>query len=213
LLDISGEPVPMRNGGERVFPGDARYKDVNGDGVIDQYDIVYLGNSMPLVTGGGGLTLRYKNVSMSAFLHGRAGQKAVNQTRIDTENMFGVQNQSTAVLRRWRHEGDQTDIPRALYNKGYNYLGSDRFVEDASFLRLKTLTLKYSLPRKFLDRYGVERVDAYTTMYDLFTWTSYTGQDPEVPLSRDDGVAYLIAKDKSYTPKPVRIAFGLNLNF
>ncbi|GAO28402.1 TonB-dependent receptor [Geofilum rubicundum JCM 15548] len=213
IQDISGDPVLVRNGGDPVYPGDAKYQDVNGDGVIDQFDIVYLGNSMPAATGGAGLTVRYKSLTVNAFLHGRAGQKAVNQTRIDTENMHGVQNQSAAVLRRWRHEGDDTDIPRALYNKGYNYLGSDRFVEDASFLRLKTLSLKYSVPSKFLDRFGVERLDAYTTIYDIFTWTNYTGQDPEVPLSRDDGVAYLIAKDKAYTPKPVRIAFGINLNF
>lgn len=167
IQDISGDPVLVRNGGDPVYPGDAKYQDVNGDGVIDQFDIVYLGNSMPAATGGAGLTVRYKSLTVNAFLHGRAGQKAVNQTRIDTENMHGVQNQSAAVLRRWRHEGDDTDIPRALYNKGYNYLGSDRFVEDASFLRLKTLSLKYSVPSKFLDRFGVERLDAYTTIYDI----------------------------------------------
>lgn len=213
ILNISGDPVYARNGSVRVYPGDAKYQDANGDGVIDQYDIVYLGNSMPIVTGGGGFMLRYKAVSLSAFFHGRAGQKVVNQTRIDTENMRGTNNQSTAVLKRWRHEGDDTNIPRALYDRGYNYLGSDRFVEDASFLRLKTLTLKYSFQKNFLKRLGIEKLDAYSTIYDLYTWTKYTGQDPEVSLSTDSGVAYLIAKDKSFTPKPVRVAFGLSMSF
>lgn len=213
ILDISGAPVYINNGSTQVYPGDARYQDMNGDGVINQYDIVYLGNSMPTVTGGGGIALRYKAVSLSAFFHGRAGQKVVNQTRIDTENMYGTSNQSTAVLKRWRHEGDDTDIPRALYQRGYNYLGSDRFVEEASFLRLKTLTLKYSFPKRVLNKLGVAKLDTYTTVYDLYTWTNYTGQDPEVSLSTDDGVAYLIAKDKSYTPKPVRIALGLTISF
>ena len=65
-----------------------------------------------------------------------------------------MDNQSTAVLNRWRSEGDQTDIPRALYGMGYNYLGSDRFVEDATYVRLKTLTLCYNVPKKFLSKLG-----------------------------------------------------------
>lgn len=213
ILDISDKPVYIRNGDLRVYPGDAKYTDINGDGVIDQNDIVYLGNSMPIATGGGGVMLKYKNISMSAFFHGRAGQKVINQTRISTENMRGTANQSTAVLRRWRHEGDDTAIPRALYDTGYNYLGSDRFVEDASFLRLKTLTFRYQFPSNFLSRWLIERMEIYSTIYDLYTWTNYTGQDPEVSLSTQDGVAYLIARDRSYTPKPVRVAFGLNIAF
>ena len=213
IKDINGDPVIVRNGNEKVYPGDAQYKDMNGDGVIDQYDIVYLGNSNPLVTGGGGVTVTYKGISATAFFHGRAGQKVVNQMRINTENMYGTNNQSTAVLKRWRHEGDDTSIPRALYGKGYNYLGSDRFVEDASFLRLKTLTLKYSFPKEMVKKIGLNRAEIYTTTYDLFTWTNYTGQDPEVSLSKDDGVGYLIAKDNSSTPRSIRYALGISIGF
>ncbi|MBN1925646.1 MAG: SusC/RagA family TonB-linked outer membrane protein [Prolixibacteraceae bacterium] len=213
IKNIQGEPVEMKNGNVTVYPGDAKYLDRNGDGIIDQYDIVYLGNSNPVFTGGGGFTIRYKEFSFTAFLHGRAGQKVVNQTRIDTENMRGKDNQSTAVLRRWRQEGDDTTIPRALYDRGYNYLGSDRFVEDASFLRLKTMTLKYELPKNTIRKMNISRAEIYLTAYDLFTWTNYTGQDPEVSLSKDDGVAYLIAKDKSGTPKPVRFALGFTISF
>ena len=213
IKDISGNPVVMKNGNEKVYPGDARYKDRNGDGVINQYDIVYLGNSNPLFTGGGGFSVRYKNFSFTAFAHGRAGQKVVNQMRINTENMRGTNNQSNAVLKRWRHEGDDTTIPRALYGKGYNYLGSDRFVEDASFIRLKTITLKYNIPQKPLKNIKIEKAEVYLTAYDLITWTKYTGQDPEVSLSKDDGVGYLIAKDKSSTPKPIRFALGISINF
>jgi hypothetical protein len=205
--------VIIKNGSAQVYPGDAKYKDMNGDGIIDQYDIVYLGNSNPMFTGGGGVTVRYKAFTALVFFHGRAGQKVVNQMRIDTESMRGTNNQSTAVLKRWRHEGDDTQIPRALYNKGYNYLGSDRFVEDASFLRLQTLTLKYTLPKELSKRWKLERTEVYMTAYDLMTWTHYTGQDPEVSLSKDDGAAYLIAKDKSSTPKSVRFALGISISF
>lgn len=213
IRDINGQPVYMKNGSTRVHPGDAKYQDMNGDGVIDQYDIVYLGNSNPRFTGGGGFSVKYKSFTVNAFLHGRSGQKAVNQTRIDTENMRGKSNQSTATLRRWQKEGDMTEIPRALYDQGYNYLGSDRFVEDASFLRLKTVTLRYTLPKHVLNRLSLNRLDFWLTGYDLYTWTKYTGQDPEVSLGKDDGVAYQIAKDKSSTPKAQKFAFGFTLGF
>ena len=75
---------------------------------------------------------------------------------------------------------------------------------------MKTLTLKYSLPKLFLQKFGVTRVDLYTTAYDLWTITGYTGQDPEVGLSSN---IYLLAVDNAVTPKPVRFAFGISLNF
>lgn len=75
-------------------------------------------------------------------------------TRLNNESMYGINNQSTAVLRRWRNEGDMTEIPRALYGEGYNTLGSDRFVEDASYLRLQTLSLSYRLPKKSMQSLG-----------------------------------------------------------
>lgn len=213
IHDIGGKTVFMKNGTQRVYPGDAKYYDRTGDGIINQYDIVYLGNSNPVFIGGGGFTVKYKSFSATTFLHGRAGQKVVNQTRISTENMRGTNNQSLAVLKRWRHEGDDTQIPRALYDKGYNYLGSDRFVEDASFLRLKTVTVKYTLPRKFSKELKLDRAEVYLTAYDIYTWTNYTGQDPEVSLKTDDGAAYLIAKDNSSTPKAKRLAIGLSISF
>ncbi|MFD2036835.1 SusC/RagA family TonB-linked outer membrane protein [Belliella marina] len=210
IYDINGEPVFYQNGNRKVFPGDAKYEDVNGDGVIDQYDIVYLGNAMPMLTTGGGFNLRYKGWMLSTFLHGRLGQMVVNRTRIDTENMRGTGNQSTAVLRRWRHEGDDTEIPRALFGEGYNYLGSDRFVEDGSFVRLKMISLKYTLPKNILDKFKMERMDIFMTVQDVFTWTKYTGQDPEVPLSSN---IYMLSVDNASTPRPRRYALGINLNF
>jgi TonB-linked SusC/RagA family outer membrane protein len=210
VKDIYGDPVFIMNGNQKVYPGDAKYTDINGDGVIDQYDIVYIGNAMPLLNGGAGLNFRYKNWTLSTFFHGRYGQKIVNRNRINTENMYSTSNQSVAVLKRWRHEGDNTIIPRALYKRGYNYLGSDRFVEDGSFVRLKTISLKYTVPKLFLQKLKIERLDMYVTCYDLFTWTNYSGQDPEVSLSND---IYMLSVDNASTPKPIRFAFGLNMNF
>lgn len=214
IQDINGNPVVMMNGDQKVYPGDAKYADINGDGVIDKNDIVYLGNSNPKITGGFNFTLRYKRLSLVANFHGRAGQKVINQSRMNMEYMYGKDNQSVAVLRRWRTEGDQTDIPRALYGKGYNCLGSDRFVEDASFLRLKTVTLKYAFPDKWMKPAGISKLEIYATGYDLFVWTKYTGQDPEINLKAPtDGSMATVAIDKNNTPKALRFAFGINLKF
>ena len=210
MNDVHGKPIVMKNLTKACQPGDAIYEDINHDGVINQYDIVYLGNYNPVLTGGAGLTVKYKQVSLSAFFHGRFGQSIVNTARMNNESMYSDDNQSTAVLRRWRNEGDVTDIPRALYKEGYNYLGSDRFVEDASFIRLKTLTLNYSFPKKICNRLGINTLNCFATGYNLFTWTNYTGQDPEVeiPTKPTD-----LAEDKATTPVSMRFAFGINLNF
>ena len=210
IRDLDGEAVFMHNGDRRVFPGDAKYQDMDGNGVIDQFDIVYLGNAMPLFTAGGGIDIRYKNFRLSTFFYGRFGQKVVNSARMNTENMRGEGNQSAAVLGRWRNEGDASDIPRALYGEGYNYLGSDRFVEDASFLRLKMLSLRYSLPKDFIERFGFSRFDVFTTLQDVYTWTKYSGQDPEVSLSSN---IYMLSQDNANTPRPFRFALGINVNF
>ena len=206
MNDVNGQPISMRNGIYPVFAGDAIYEDVNHDGVINKYDMVYLGNSNPTISGGFNLSVRYKQVSLTAMFHGRFGQSVVNMARMENEAMFNKRNQSTAVLRRWRNEGDVTDIPRALYNEGLNYLGSDRFVEDASFLRLKTLSLNYAFSRKFLDRVGINGLGVFVSGYNLLTWTNYSGQDPEVAVKNG------LAIDVATTPTTIRFAAGVNLN-
>ncbi len=207
MNDVNGSPIVMQNGTAPVAPGDAIYEDINHDGVINEYDIVYLGNSQPRFTGGCGLNISYKNFRLSANFYGRYGQDVINSTRMSNESMYGTNNQSTAVLRRWRNEGDITDIPRALYNEGYNYLGSDRFVEDASYLRLKSLSLTYKVPNKLCQNWGLNSLEVYVTGYNLFTWTKYTGQDPEVKTTNT------YAKDSAITPISKQFTCGINLSF
>ena len=211
MYDYKGNPIVMRNGSERAFPGDAKYEDINHDGVINENDIVYLGNANPKLIGGGGFQLKYKDFTLTTFFYGRFGQKVINKARMNLESMYGTNNQSTAVLHRWRSEGDETDIPRALYGMGFNYLGSDRFVEDATFVRLKTLSLSWNVPKALLKKlnWGVSRANVFITGYDLFTWTSYKGQDPEVSLP----AATKLVEDNATTPVSKRFAFGLTLNF
>lgn len=210
MNDVHGNPIVMRNGNYTCYAGDAKYEDVNHDGVINKYDIVYLGNSQPVLTGGANLSIRFRQWTLRGTLYGRFGQSIVNTTRMNNESMYGKNNQSTAVLHRWRNEGDQTNIPRALYNEGLNYLGSSRFVEKAAYLRLKTMTLSYGLPKHLLAKTRLTSMSVYVTGYNLMTLTGYTGQDPEVSVP---GNAFSYASDGASTPAAVRLNLGLNLSF
>lgn len=210
MYDLQGTPIVMKNGTYTCYPGDAHYEDINHDGVIDKNDLVYLGNSNPTLSGGGGFTLKYDRFSLTVFMHYRLGQKVINAARMDAEGMYNANNQSTAVLRRWRNEGDQTDIPRALWGYGLNQLGSDRYVEDCSFLRFKTISLSYNVPKKFCQKIGLTSANVFVTGYDLFTITDYTGMDPEVTLPSS---VTSIAKDNAQTPRSKRYSMGITVNF
>lgn len=217
MRDFNGDIVTMKNGTTQVYAGDAKYEDINHDGVINEQDIVYLGNSNPTLTGGGSYSLKYGDTkqkfgqfSINVNCNFRIGQKVINQARMNLENMHGTSNQSTAVLKRWRKEGDNTDIPRALYGMGYNYLGSDRFVESASYCRIKTMSLTWGMPKRWMEKAGLQSCSLTFTGYDLFTFTKYSGQNPEVSLPSSPTK---LVKDGSTTPVSKRYAFVLNLNF
>lgn len=215
IIGPSGQPIYMRFNFPRtdyVFqPGDAMYEDINNDGNIDSRDVVYLGNSNPKFTGGFGPSFNYKNrLRLSTFFSYRIGYEVVNRTDMLTTNLTGFDNQSTAVLARWRNSGDETNIPRALFNSGFNWLGSDRYVEDASFLRFRTATLSYSLGEKVLKKIKVADMKIFITGENFFTFTNYRGQDPEVGVPR--GV-FGIAQDNSRTPPTKRFTFGLSTRF
>ncbi|RXK86285.1 SusC/RagA family TonB-linked outer membrane protein [Filimonas effusa] len=206
IVGLNGEQVYMRfnyPSTDYIFqPGDAQYEDINHDGNIDYRDIVYLGNGNPKLTGGFGPTISWKgNWRLTAFFSFRTGYQIINATKMYTTNMYGYDNQSTAVLRRWRNEGDVTDMPRAIYNAGYNWLGSDRYVENGSFLRWRTLTVRYNLPDKALKKTGFKALSFYVTGENILTFTRYTGQDPEVTTRITSPFSTTV--DESMTP-PVR---------
>ena len=192
-------------------PGDAMYEDINNDGNINYMDVVYLGNSNPKLTGGFGPNVTWKKFKISSFFSFRYGYDVVNETKMKTSNMAGYDNQSTAVLRRWRKEGDVTDIPRGIIGGGYNWLGSDRYVEDASFLRFRTITARYTFEPKFISRLKMKNLSAYVTAENLYTWTKYTGQDPEVSTRGSD--PFRVAADNSMTPPTKTFIIGLVAGF
>jgi len=166
--------------------GDAMYEDINKDGNINEDDVVYLGNSTPKLIGGFGSSVSYKDLRIQAFFSYKLGYELINETLMTTTNMYGFDNQSTIVLRRWRNPGDVTDVPRALYRSGYNSLGSDRYVSDASFVRLRSLTARYSLSRAILNRLNVKNASVFVTAENLYTWTNYMGVDPDISARGDN---------------------------
>jgi len=217
IIDANGQGIYMRfnyPATDYLFqPGDAKYEDINHDGNIDYKDVVYLGNSNPKLTGGFGPTITYKGrLKLSGFFNFRTSYVVVNGTKISTTNMYGFNNQSTAVLRRWRNPGDVTDIPRAIWNGGYNWLGSDRYVEDASFLRFRTATLRYNLSSQMLKKLKIKSGSVYFTAENLVTFTKYTGQDPEVAPRGVTG-PFTVVKDNSTTPPVISFTLGLTASF
>jgi hypothetical protein len=188
--------------------GDAIYEDVNHDGTINQLDIVYLGNSNPSAQGGFGLTFRYKRWSLKTDFTYRLNVDVVNKARMDFESMSNFNNQSYAVNWRWRKEGDITEIPRAVYNGAYNTLGSDRFVEDASYVRLSYVQLSYSFDPAKLKKIGIKQLNLYASIDNAYFWTRYTGLDPEVAYGGDG-----YAVDNSKTPRSRSYTLSLSLGF
>ena len=191
--------------------GDAIYEDINHDGQINALDIVYLGSSLPKLTGGFGVTLNYGRWKLNTQFNYRIGNKILNLARLDTESMNTNDNQSKAVNWRWRKEGNQTSIPRAMYGSttNYNTLISDRFVENGSFLRLNYMQLSYNFdPKTIKHILGVSRLSLYASANNLFIITNYLGVDPEVAYG-----SYGAAVDNGQTPRAKSYTLGITVDF
>ena len=215
ILDNYGRTKPMVfcytgvDDEEKEFKGgDAIYDDVNYDGQINELDIVYLGSSLPKFTGGFGFKLHFGRLTWNNQFNFRYGNKIINKARMQAENMYSNNNQSRAVLWRWRVEGDNALIPRALYNYGYNWLGSDRFVEDGSFIRLNYTQLSYALPPKMLKKLGLSQLSLYVSANNLFVITKYSGADPEVGYG-----GYGVVTDNAQTPRAKSFTGGVTISF
>ncbi|MFT4072938.1 MAG: SusC/RagA family TonB-linked outer membrane protein [Dysgonamonadaceae bacterium] len=215
ILDQNGTPKDMyfaysQTNKYRFRGGDAIYEDINHDGNIDELDIVYLGNSNPKLNGGFGPTFRWRDLSVKLFFNFRYGNKIVNKARMNAENMYYDNNQSVSTNWRWKVDGDDTQMPRALRGYGYNWLGSDRYVEDGSFLRFKYLTFNYSVPQKYLKPFKLNKASFYLTFNNLHVWTKYTGVDPEVgygTLTSNSGMSV----DDSSTPRTKDFTLGISI--
>ncbi len=169
-------------------PGDIKFKDINGDGVINDQDRTNIGNSNPTFTYGLTNTMSYKNFELTVFIQGSDGNKVLNFTRWYTEGGVSNGNYSNAVIGRWTAPGTSNSMPRlALNDPNGNNRVSDRFVEDASYLRIKNMRLAYTIPTRWADYLKLKRTQLYVSSQNLVTITNYSGFDPEVGGGVDYG--------------------------
>ena len=211
VRNVPGRPLGSFYGyvAEGVDPetGDMIYKDVNKDGVISASDRTYIGDPNPDFTFGLTNNFSWKGFNLNILLQGSVGNDIYNVSRMETEGMYDGKNQSTKVLDRWRVPGQITNVPKA----GWNIKNSSYFVEDGSYLRVKSVSLSYDVPRKIISKLGINRLQPYFTASNLLTWTSYSGMDPEVNQYGNNGAVQGI--DWGTYPLNRSFVFGLKLEF
>lgn len=182
-------------------PGDRLYKDIDGDGTFTvANDRAIVGSAQPKYIYGLSNDFSWKGFDVSVFLQGAQGNQILNSNRQTLELFTGQQNASAVALRRWTPENTNTDIPRAKLDPAPVF--SDRFIEDGSFVRLKTLSVGYTVPRALLQRLHLSNLRFYLIGQNLATWTKYSGYDPEVTSGSNvspgtDAGIYPIAKSIS----------------
>jgi TonB-dependent starch-binding outer membrane protein SusC len=174
-------------GPSRIQPGDVKFKDQNGDGIIDGNDRAYVGSAIPKVTGGLNLSLGYKGWDMSVFFQGAYGQKILSVLNRDIEGFYRPFNVTERYFKNhWTGEGTSNQYPRASWNaSGNNTQISTRFLESGSYTRLKNLQVGYTVPRKVVSKYGLSSLRIYFSGTNLITWTKYSGMDPEMSVSNN----------------------------
>ena len=193
--------------------GNAIYEDKNGDGRITPDDSQVIGNAQPKLFGGITNNLSYKGFDLRIFFQFSYGNHLVNlakQTLVNSGNSLQF-NQSTDALKRWQREGDITSVPRYIYQNTYNDYFSSRFVEDGSYLRLKNVSLGYNLPKALVSKVKLANVRVYGSATNLWTYTRYSGADPEV--SAIDGATASQGIDFFTLPQVKNITAGLTVTF
>ncbi len=194
--------------GQKFQGGDMIYADINGDGVINQLDRVQIGDANPSFFGGWNNTLSYNEYTLAFNFQYQLGNDIINGTRLIMEEMSDSKNQAQSILSRWRKQGDVTDMPRAAPSSEWNRIASTRWVEDGSYVRLKSISFTYNA-NDLLKRWGLKQLSFFVTGYNLLTWTDYKGVDPEVPIT---GSVYLFGIDNSYTAPPKQYTAGIRFN-
>ncbi|SFP93169.1 SusC/RagA family TonB-linked outer membrane protein [Hymenobacter arizonensis] len=197
--------------------GDAQYEDVNGDGRITVADRKLVGNAWPNYFGGVTNSVNYKGLDFGFTLNFEQGAKIMNMNRFflvhgGTQSNIGYLSEQ---LQRWQKPGDVTDIPRLTSVASSNNYGgvvqnlSDRYLEDGSFLRVRTLTLGYSLPKETIASVHLSSLRVYVQAANLFTFTPYSGLDPEV--NSQSGVSNTKNFDWATVPQPRTVQVGVTV--
>ncbi|WP_345374422.1 TonB-dependent receptor [Algivirga pacifica] len=204
---VDGEGVMIQ---PDAVPGDIRFVDTNGDGKIDQNDRTYIGKAVHDWTFGANLNMDYRGFDFSMFWQGQTGGSLVNGTL--RGDLSTVQNYPTRYLQRWTGEGTTNEFPRFSHNdtnQNYSRINDMVHLEDASYLRLKTVQLGYTLPNTLTSKAGVSKARVYVSANNLLTFTEYSGMDPEVGHGGAMGIGF----DNGAYPQARTFLMGLNLSF
>ena len=205
--------------GNDIEPGDVKFKDQNGDGVIDSDDRAHLGSAIPKITAGLNLGLNYKQFDLSVFFAGAFGQKMYYQIATDIEGFYRPFNVTKRYYdEHWTAEGTSDTQPRASWEaKSNNARPSSRFLEDASYLKLKNFQLGYNFSDNFLQKIHLTKLRIYCSGTNLYTFTKYPGLDPELTSSDNtlhSGEAFRVSGiDWGTYPSAITITFGLQVTF
>lgn len=215
--------VPEAQAAEGVQAGDIRFRDLDGDGVITAKDQTIIGNGQPDFTGGLTNVLTFKGFELNFFLQFMVGNDVWQGTNNFAESMTGTDNSTDRVLDRWRKEGDVTDMPRAtlLDPNNNSRRNSTRYIEDGSFLRLKTLTFAYTFPTALVKKARLQSLRLYFQGGNLLTFTKYSGFDPEVNSTSGTGNSNtsntnsnaVLGEDFYTYPQARTYTFGINIGF
>jgi len=196
----------------RTAPGDIKFKDLNGDGVINASDRTIIGNPNPKAFAGVTNNFSYKGLELSVFFQGSFGNDIYNQNRTVIEGQSDPINQSIAVLNHWTPTNTDTNIPRPVRSDpNSNNRLSTRFIEDGTYVRLKNLTLAYTVPANLTKKAAIKNLRVYVTGQNLLTWTDYSGYDPEV--SADPFSSTSLGRDFGVYPQSRTYTVGLNATF
>lgn len=202
-------PEKMQRAGVR--PGDMKFKDVNGDDVINSSDLVVLGSPQPKFFGGFTNNFSFRNFDFSIFMNYAYGNKIASAWRSGLDHMGARDYNMIAdnINNRWTGPGTSNFVPRAS-KSSFNNRNSSYYLEDGSFLKLKNITLGYTFSEAFMERISMNKIRIFASVNDIFKITSYSGYDPEASSSLD---AKSAGQDNLVTPKPMSFLFGLNINF
>ena len=208
------KPSVPTNGAVRntILPGDIKYKDINGDGIMNDADLTFIGNGQPIHTGGFSNNFNYKAFSLNVFFQWSYGNDIYNANRLIMEgnsNGWANINQFASYSNRWTPE-NPTNANYRTRGQGPIGFHSSRVVEDGSFIRMKTVSLNYNLPAKLIKTAYLSNLSLNVSAQNLITWTNYSGMDPEVSTRNN---TLTPGFDYSSYPKSPTIAFGIKAGF
>lgn len=222
-----------------VWPGDLKFKDVNGDGIINENDKTNIGSPLPKCTFGWTNTFTYKNFDLSIFINGSIGNKVMNYTSIPLTAMTSTwtnqinekvadraslapidANKTYEAGQFWYNDitnvyvtNPETSTPRVAIGNTYNQNISSRYIEDGSYVRLKNIALGYTFPKSITNKLHLDNLRVYCNLQNVLTITGYDGYDPEIGASTTDANGYVFGLDNGRYPSPFTCSFGINVSF